>query len=499
MIPLKAADIARIVGGELVHCDPQAKVTRPAEFDSRKAGPGSLFLALPGARVDGHDFIAKAISSGATLALAARDVGEPAVVLTPLGKQESNADAFAHDPRGEGAAVLRALGTLARFVVDTLAPGGLDVIGVTGSAGKTSTKDMLATILRAEGPTVAPEGSFNNEIGHPYTVLQADHDTKYLVAEMSARGVGHVAHLAEIAPPKVGAVLNVGTAHLGEFGSREVIAQAKGELVEALPSAAAGGVAVLNADDDLVAAMATRTSAKVVYFSAAGAAQADYRATDITLDDVARASFTLHTPSGQFPVALAVHGAHQVANALAAIAVAVELGVDTADVVAAISSHVAASRRRMEVQELPSGLVIINDSYNANPDSMRAGIDAMLRTATARSSAAWAVLGQMGELGAATEQEHHKLAEYLQESGVNNLVAVGESDGVRALADKALELGLNTFKASDTRAAAEYVAAQVGSRDVVLVKASYADQLWQVADLLTVAQETVDDESEVDG
>ncbi|HJE84567.1 MAG TPA: UDP-N-acetylmuramoyl-tripeptide--D-alanyl-D-alanine ligase, partial [Corynebacterium amycolatum] len=234
MIALTAAEIAHIVGGELAHVNDDATVTQPAEFDSRKIREGSLFLALPGARVDGHDFIDQAVAAGATMALAARDVGQPAVVVKPLGKQDSNADAFAHDPDGSGAAVLEALGKLARYVVDELKKDQLHVVGVTGSAGKTSTKDMMATLLRTDGPTVAPKGSFNNEIGHPYTVLQCTSETKYLVAEMSARGIGHVAHLARIAPPTIGAVLNVGTAHLGEFGSREAIAQAKGELVEAL-------------------------------------------------------------------------------------------------------------------------------------------------------------------------------------------------------------------------------------------------------------------------
>nr|WP_120492265.1 UDP-N-acetylmuramoyl-tripeptide--D-alanyl-D-alanine ligase [Corynebacterium lactis] len=500
MISLTAKDVARIVGGELVHVDPEARVYKPAEFDSRKVTEGSIFLALPGARVDGHDFIEQAVASGATLALAARDVGQPAVVVTPLGKQDSNADAFAHDPDGSGAAVLEALGKLARYLVDALSAKNLHVIGVTGSAGKTSTKDMMATLLRTDGPTVAPKGSFNNEIGHPYTVLQCTEETKYLVAEMSARGVGHIAHLAQIAPPTIGAVLNVGTAHLGEFGSREIIAKAKGELVEALPAAEDGGVAVLNADDAYVAGMAPRTRAKVVYFSTdASNTDADYRATDIVEDDMARASFTLHVPTGEtFPIKLQVFGAHQVANALAAVAVAVEAGIAPAQVAAALNDHVAASERRMDVQELPSGVIVINDSYNANPDSMRAGIDALARSSRARRHAtSWAVLGQMGELGEAAVAEHEALAEYLAQRGIGRLVAVGESANVRALADKAGELGLNTSMVRDTEAAAEFVAANLGPADVVLVKASYADGMWRVADaLVAAAQDNADGESE---
>ena len=485
MIQRTAGEIADIVGGVLHDADPETTVTGPVEFDSRRVGPGSVFLALPGARADGHDFAQGAAAQGAALILAARPVGVPAVVVKPLGAQESNADAFAHDPDGSGAAVLEAVGKLARRDVDELAADGLVVVGVTGSAGKTSVKDMMATILRTDGETVAPKGSFNNEIGHPYTVLRCTRDTRYLVAEMSARGVGHVAHLARVAPPKIGAVLNVGTAHLGEFGSRETIAQAKGELVEALPAAADGGVAVLNADDPLVAGMAPRTRAKVVTFGVASEA-ADYRATDVTIDDLARASFTLQCPGGSaHRVELKVHGAHQVPNALAAAAVGIEAGLAPATVAEALSAHVAASERRMEMRGRGDGTTVINDSYNANPDSMRAGVDALVLAAGARDGAtSWAVLGQMGELGDTAVDEHAALAGYLADHGVDRLVAVGDGANARALADAAEAMGLNTVRASDPDAAAEAVAAELRPGDVVLVKASYADGLWRVADAL---------------
>ena len=298
MIPLSIADIAEITGGSL-DCvsDPEQRVTGFIEFDSRKVTKGGLFLALPGARVDGHDYAEKAIEQGAVAVLAARPVGVPAVVVKPQGRvtgDAANADIYAHDEDGSAAAVVQALSDIAREVTRRLtAEQGLDIVGVTGSAGKTSTKDLLATIFRAEGDTVAPPGSFNNEVGLPYTALRCDEHTRFLVAEMSARGIGHIRHLTTITAPTVGVVLNVGTAHLGEFGSRENIAQAKGELVEALPSAAEGGVAVLNADDPFVAGMAPRTSAKVVYYSAnkPPASDAQYYASNIQLDDVARPSF----------------------------------------------------------------------------------------------------------------------------------------------------------------------------------------------------------------
>lgn len=237
MIALTLQEIADITGGRL-DCvpDPAATVTGFVEFDSRKVTPGGLFLALPGARVDGHDFAEKAVESGAVAVLAARPVGVPAIVVEPTGKVEgdgANADIYANDEDGSAAAVIQALSALARAVTQRLAAeDGLNIVGVTGSAGKTSTKDLIATIFRAAGETVAPPGSFNNEVGLPYTALRCDEHTEYLVAEMSARGIGHIRHLTGITAPKVGVVLNVGTAHLGEFGSRENIALAKGELVE---------------------------------------------------------------------------------------------------------------------------------------------------------------------------------------------------------------------------------------------------------------------------
>ena len=236
MIPMTLAQIADITGGVLSQeADPEAKVTGFVEFDSRKIGPGGLFVAFPGANVDGHAFAPNAAAAGAVAALTTRDVGQPAVIVDKLAPREGdNSDLAANDPDGSAAGVVAGMSKLARFVADELtAHHGLTIVGVTGSAGKTSTKDLIAAVLRAHGETVAPPGSFNNEIGHPYTVLRCTEETDYLVAEMSARGIGHIRHLAEIAPPQVGVVLNVGSAHIGEFGSRDNIATAKGELVEA--------------------------------------------------------------------------------------------------------------------------------------------------------------------------------------------------------------------------------------------------------------------------
>ncbi|MEJ5928876.1 UDP-N-acetylmuramoyl-tripeptide--D-alanyl-D-alanine ligase [Corynebacterium sp. H128] len=484
MINLTLAQIADAVGGTLSGgADQATQVTSSVEFDSRKLQPGSLFVALPGQRVDGHDFAEQAIQAGAVAVLAARDVGVPAIVVPSTEVPTSNADAFAMaGEKAEAmAAVLAALGRLARFVIERCAAdSGLTVVGVTGSAGKTSTKDLMATVLGNAGATVAPPGSFNNEIGHPYTALRCDEETRFLVAEMSARGIGHIARLAEIAPPRIGVVLNVGTAHLGEFGSRENIAQAKGELIESLP---ADGLAVLNADDSFVKAMARRTSARVVYTSVRE--PADYYATDIRLDEVARASFNLHVAgtTQAYPVSLQVFGEHQVSNALAAAAVGIAAGLSAQQVAAALSSHHTASANRMDVQTRADGVTIINDSYNANPDSMRAGIAALSYTAHGRNDVhSWAILGQMGELGDNAITEHEALAEVLVKMQVDRLVVVGGDVNSHALATSAEQRGITTMTVDSADAAINVVDRELRPGDVVLVKASNSARLWRVAE-----------------
>jgi UDP-N-acetylmuramoyl-tripeptide--D-alanyl-D-alanine ligase len=324
MIRLSVAEIATVTGGTVtggtetggtvtggpVTGGPgEVVVTGPVVIDSRQAVGGALFAALPGERVDGHDYAAAAAAGGAAAVLSARPL--PGVAVPSIVVPD----------------VTLALGLLARAVLDRLP--NATVVGITGSSGKTSTKDLTAQVVEHLGPTVAPEGSLNNEIGLPLTVLRADEATRYLVLEMSARGIGHIAYLTGIAPPRIGAVLNVGRAHAGEFGSIDAVAKAKGELVEALPAGTApaggaprGGVAVLNADDPNVAAMAARTTARVVTTSVEPGRPADVRATGITLDDLGRASFTLRVGDSAAPVALTLHGGHHVANALAAAAIA---------------------------------------------------------------------------------------------------------------------------------------------------------------------------------
>ncbi|WP_115686180.1 UDP-N-acetylmuramoyl-tripeptide--D-alanyl-D-alanine ligase [Corynebacterium senegalense] len=516
MIALEAQEIARITGGTLnSHADPHARVDGFVEFDSRKIAPGGLFVALAGTRADGHDFARAAAEQGAAVTLAARDVDAPAIIVPPVDRREGdNSDLAANDPDGSVAAVVEAMSRLAAHVARELtANHGLSITGVTGSAGKTSTKDLIAAVLGTAGETVAPPGSFNNEIGHPYTVLRCTESTDFLVAEMSARGIGHIAHLAAIAPPKIGVVLNVGSAHLGEFGSRENIARAKGELVEALPAAADGGVAILNADDDLVIGMAPRTAARVVTFSTRSS-EADYYATDIEFDDVARATFTLHSPGNEpHRVRLNVFGAHQVSNALAAAAVGVESGIPAETVARALSQAHGVSVNRMDVNTRADGVTVINDAYNANPDSMRAGIAALGYTAAARPGVrSIAVLGEMAELGRDSVATHRELGDDLARYRVTHLVAVGESEAMSALEQRARARGIVTATARGVDDAAAAVAAILAAppageegwyertaRDVVLVKASNSVGLWGVAEKLlagnnlkggTTAQET---------
>lgn len=475
MIQLSLKEIAEITGGSIYHADPDTIVSGSVEFDSRKISEGGLFLCLPGARVDGHDFAQTAINAGAVAVLAARDVGVPAIVVQPQGKSDSTGYALEFDDEhGSGAAVLQALSALAHAVATRL---DMQIVGITGSAGKTSTKDLTATVLAKAGEVIAPPGSFNNEIGHPYTVLRCSTSTDFLVAEMSARRIGNIAELAAIAPPTVGAVLNVGSAHLGEFGSREGIAQAKGELVEALPPQ---GTAILNLDNDLVAPMKSRTHAKVLYFSAEQ--PADIYATDIHLDEQSRAHFALHIGEDSQMVDLQVHGEHQVPNALAAAAIGHAVGIPITQIAAALSEHTAASAHRMDVHTRADGVVIIDDAYNANPESMRAGLQALGAMARSRGTTAWAVLGEMGEMGDNAEAEHAAIADVLRAQEIEQLIVVDVSPATRAMVEAARAQGITTQVAKDCVAAAKLVQPHPG--DCVLAKASNAQKLWEVAEAL---------------
>ena len=393
MIARRLSEIAAVVGGRAVGAD--VTVTSAAS-DSRAAGPGSLFVALPGERVDGHDFVGAAAARGATAALVSRPVtGAPYVEVADAGEALL---ALAADER--------------RRRPDTT------VVAITGANGKTSTKDLTAAVLSTRFRTHASPASFNTEVGLPITLLGAPTDAEVIVAEMGARRVGDVALLCRIARPQVVVVTNVGVAHMEIFGSWEAIVQASAEPVEALEH---DGLAVLNADDPVVRAYAERSRAPVRFFGLSG--DADVRAEDIEIDTDGRARFGLRMDGQPETVELAVPGEHMISNALAAAAVASSLGVSAAECAAALKdAHVSAWR--MESFATDGGVRVVNDAYNANPESMAAGLKAARWMA--RDGRLVAVLGHMAELGPISLDEHERLGELVVRVGVDLLITVGE-------------------------------------------------------------------------
>jgi UDP-N-acetylmuramoyl-tripeptide--D-alanyl-D-alanine ligase len=454
-----AGELAGLTGARLVG-DPAAPVGPDVVIDSRRTTPGSLFIALSGEHADGHDFADRAVDAGAGALLVSRPLplDVPQLVVPDT---------------------LAALAVLGTAIAAEATAAGMVTVGITGSSGKTSTKDLVAQVLALAGETVAPEGSFNNEIGVPLTATRVTPATRFLVSELGARGLGHITWLCGIVPPTVGVVVNVGHAHLGEFGSVEAIAQAKGELVEALP---ATGWAVLNADDALVTAMAARTPARLAAFSVTGRpAWGELRvwASGITADAWQRPAFTLYAAGegreATAPVQLRVSGAHQVGNALAAAAIALGQGLAVDTVATALSAAEPRSHWRMELVQSPDGFLVVNDAYNANPDSMAAALRtlASLRRPGGRLLA---VLGDMLELGAGAPAEHRAIGALAAELGVDALIAVGGHS-----ADIAAGYGPATMLAPDREIATEAAAAWLRPADVVLVKASRGLALESVA------------------
>ena len=478
MIPLTLAEIAAVTGGR-VHPGTagtaELRVTSGVVTDSREVTPGGLYVARRGDHADGHDYLAAAAAAGAVAALTNR-VGDelPCVVV-----DEDPARLSDRPDRPPYDAVTRAFAALAREVHDRcLAAGGLKVVAVTGSSGKTSTKDVMAQVLSRLGTTLAPEASYNSEVGVPLTVCRLTEDTAYLVAEMGASGAGHIEHLTRIAPPQVSVVLNVGSAHLGEFGSRAAIATAKAEIVQALTP---DGVAVLNADDDVVAAMAQQCAGRVVLVGRSP--QAQVRATDVSVDGQGRASFTLHAPDAPaegVPVTLQLVGEHHVGNVLAVAAVAHEWGMEWRQVADALASSGARSRWRMEVTERADGVTVVNDAYNANPDSMRAALVTLgaMRRGERRLVAA---VGGMLELGEESMAEHRSVGATAAAVGVDLLVTVGD------LAEPAgtayLEAGGGEAVAvADREQALHLLRERLRPGDVVLLKSSRDSGLRHLGD-----------------
>lgn len=447
VIPLSLGEIAAIVNGT-VKGDGALTVTAPAVLDGRQAEPGGIFVAFAGEHVDGHDYAGQAGRAGAVAVLGSRPTPLPTVVVE---------DAQA------------ALQALAAHVV-ALLRDGLTVVGLTGSQGKTSTKDLLAAVLSSAAPTVATIGSLNNSLGVPLTMLRADAATRFLVLEMGARHIGDIAELTGLVAPDIAVVLNVGMAHLGEFGSRQAIAGTKAELVAGL---APGGAAVLNADDPRVLAMRSLTDGPVLTFGRTE--HADVWVGDLTLDRLARPSFTLRTDDASASAALPLVGGHQALNASAAAAAGLLAGVPL-DVAAAALATTSLSKWRMEPRELAGGATLLNDSYNANPDSARAALDALAAIEGGRRIA---VLGEMRELGDGSRAEHRAVGEYAA-SRADLVIAVGEA--AEPIARGAGERGM-ALTGND--AAVDWLRMHVAAGDVVLVKASRGARFDEVAAALT--------------
>ncbi len=472
MIAVTLAEVEALVGGRLVAAGGAAVVRGDVEVDSRLVSPVGLFVALAGARTDGHAHVDDAVRRGAVAALTARPVGDaPCVVVD--------------DP----------LVALQRLASALWIRGGPPLtVGITGSSGKTSTKDLVTHLLLPEGPVLSPPGSFNNEIGLPLTALRRTSETAFAVLEYSARGRGHVAFLRDLVAPTVACVLNVGSAHLGEFGSREAIAEAKTELVEQTPDGRGPSVAVLNADDPLVRAMAARTDAPVLTFGRD--LRADVRAGDVAIDALGRASFVLEHDGERAPVALQLRGEHAVANALAAAAAVLAARrlpggpkSDLAALAARLGSATPASRWRMEVTERSDGVTIVNDAYNANPESMRAALKTLAVMSDGKARRTVAVLGHMAELGPAERDEHFDLGRFVVRLDIGQLVVVGPSaGGIHAGAVLEGSWGSESIHVEDVEAAVRLLHEQLEPGDVVLLKGSRSAGLERVADALLAGE-----------
>ena len=435
MINLSASQIASIIGGSLTGDD--IEITSAPVLNSSRATQGSIFLAFSGENSDGHDFVSDAFARGSVLAITSRPVKERHIVVNDVAV---------------------ALTALAMFVRSKLTT--LTVIGITGSQGKTTTKDLLRHMVSQHGATIAPQGNYNNELGVPLTILECDIDTKFAIIEMGARHMGDIAHLAAIAQPDIAVVLRVGMAHLGEFGSMELIAQTKSELVSALKD---DGIAILGQYDPYTKAMSSLHKGEVITF---GTSHSDnIRATEIEIRE-GRPHFDLVTPEGRAAVGLRIVGEHQVANALACAAVGTALKFSLDSIAGALSTAIVESKWRMEITEFCE-VVFINDSYNASPDAMEAALKTLLLFAQERGGQSWAFLGKMAELGESSEIAHQRIGTLTHELGIDHLVAIDAPEYLTGNQQSA-----STTVHLCTREEAVVLAGQIEPGDVILVKAS---------------------------
>jgi len=449
MIPMKASEIAVVVNGTLHGSD--VLVSEAPVIDSRVAIDGSLFLAVQGENVDGHGFVDDAFAHGAVLAITSKPVSQRHIIVDD---------------------VVAALGKLAQHVRSNLLD--LTVIGITGSQGKTTTKELLASILSSAAPTVAPHGNFNNEIGAPISLLHCTETTKYCIVEMGARHPGDIAHLCSIAQPNIGVVLRVGSAHVGEFGSMQAIAETKSELIQSLGPE---GIAILGTYDDFTPAMARAHKGKTLTFGESS--ECDIRATDIEVRE-GRAHFDLITPEGRSAVGLRIVGLHQVANALAVASVATVLGFSLDQIASGLSTAESEAKWRMEIEELPS-LVLINDAYNASPEATAAALQTLALFAQERGGESWAFLGKMHELGESSNTDHAAIGTLASELGIDHLVCVGAPEYAASISASS---ETSIHRCADIAEAIE-VANNLSKGDVVLVKASRSEKLEILADAIS--------------
>ncbi len=466
MIDISLRDLAEAIGAEpnLAAAENLDLIaTGSVETDSRLVAQGAIFFAKPGETTDGHLFVASAFKTGAVAAIVEHFVEDSA-----------------HLPQLRVRNGVAALGLLAKHVLEELAKtGSLVVIGVTGSNGKTTTKNMLREILQTAGETIAPIESYNNEVGAPISMLKADYQTRYLVVEMGAGGSGSIAYLADIAKPNIGVMLKVGLAHVGEFGGIETTAQIKSELASALGP---DDIFVYNADDGYVREMVSLNQAEKISFGTA--ADADYRATNLALS-IDGTAFEMHWPDAAISkVNLRILGEHHVMNALASLSVADQLGINRANAIAALESMALAERWRMQVTHRSDGVTIINDAYNASPDSTRAALQTLAQLGkTGRRTIA--ILGEMAELGEASKTEHDSIGRFVVRLNIDQLVVVGEAARLihsGAVLEGSWDRESIFFDQIDK--AFEAVREMLEPGDIVLVKSSKSANLRHLGDKL---------------
>jgi UDP-N-acetylmuramoyl-tripeptide--D-alanyl-D-alanine ligase len=445
MISMLASRIAEVVGGTLVGED--ILVTAGASLKSNEVEPGGIFLAIRGEKVDGHDFVGDAFSHGALLAITTHAVPQRHILVQD---------------------VTTALTSLARSVRSGLKD--LKVIGITGSQGKTTTKDLLRHMLSQHGQTVAPSGNYNNELGVPLTLLACSSETKYAVIEMGARHSGDIAHLASIAQPDIAVVLRVGMAHVGEFGSIETIAKTKSELISSLSDS---GIAILGQYDPFTKAMKSLHAGPTLTFGSGHSD--DVRATEVEMRE-GRPHFDLVTPDGRAAVGLRIVGEHQIANALACAAVGTALGFSIDSIATALSTALIESKWRMEIREF-SEVLLINDSYNASPDAVEAALRTLILFAQERGGRAWAFLGKMAELGESSAVAHQQVGTLAYQMGIDHLVCIDAPDYQPAEQSEG-QTNLHLCDRNGARAIAE----QIEPGDVILVKASRSERFEILAE-----------------